>query len=151
MRVASEARTSLPSPRPSRRVAWSLTRVVACACSLPIYRLRSRAQARVMLWSRRPLPRSYCASKYQQSLTRIILGLTSIPLPEPPLISRDSRILLKFWRPPQTDRRLVGKMPPKQATLGYVKSSQQTLGCDILLPSSIGFQALMIVKQVLRR
>lgn len=89
-----------------------------------------------MLRSRCPLPRSHCASKYSACSTKIYLGFVSVPLPEPPLISRDSRSLFRHWHPPQTDRRISSRisssMAPKQATLGYVKPSQQTLRCETL-------------------
>ena len=82
-----------------------------------------------MLWSRCPLPRSVCASRYKRNPTRVVLYLNTLPLPEPAISSREPRTLMKNWLPVQTDRARLGKMPPKQATLGYVKPSQQTLGC----------------------
>ncbi|KAF2486807.1 hypothetical protein BDY17DRAFT_292148 [Neohortaea acidophila] len=71
-----------------------------------------------MLWSRCPLPRSSCSSRFRRDPARVILFLKSVPLPEPPISSRDPRNLFKSWFPPQTGRLRTGKMPPKQATLG---------------------------------
>ena len=105
---------------------------IALDVYIPLCLLYHSRDLQVMLWSRSPLPRSVCSSRYLRNPLRIVVHLDSIPLPEPPVLSRGPRTLLKHWLPPQTDRTRRGKMAPKQATLGYVKSGQQTLGCGSL-------------------
>ena len=104
-----------------------------------------------MLWSRCHLPRSVCASRYKQSTSRVHLYFNSIQLPEPPTPSRDAKTLFRVWQPVRTDRTRIGIMPPKQATLGYVQPSQQTLGCGFRIPSTfINYSRLLTTtKQVL--
>jgi len=82
-----------------------------------------------MLWSRCTLSRSSCASRFKRSAAQPILYINNPPAPQAPFAARDARSLYRHWLPPQTYREQVGEMAPKQATLGYVKSGQQTLGC----------------------
>lgn len=96
------------------------------------YPVQSTHCSLVMLWSRCPLPRPFCAARYKRSPAQVVLYLNAPPTPEPHFIPRDSRTLLKHWDLPRTDRSRLGKMAPKQATLGYVMN-QRTLRCDCLL------------------
>lgn len=98
-----------------------------------------------MLWSRCPLSRSFCAAKYKRSTSEVVLHKNCIPQPQPPVVGRDSRALYKHWNPP-TRRKY--NMAPKQATLGYVKPSQQTLGCALSLVLSSRCTARQIADTV---
>lgn len=125
--LISKSPTSLrvsPKRVPRDFIAYELFNYTS---SNPLTSLRKCSKG--MLWSRTPLPRSICSSRYLRNPLRIVVHLDSIPLPEPPTLSREPRQLLRHWIPPQTDRTRLGKMAPKQATLGYVTSGQQTLGC----------------------
>lgn len=88
----------------------------------------------VMLWSRCSLPRTSCAARYKASPSQVLLSHNSTPTAQAAFASRDSRSLYKHWNPPVRDHTRSRTMAPKQSTLGYVRPSQQTLGCAFSAP-----------------
>lgn len=84
-----------------------------------------------MLWSRSILSRSSCAARFKRSPSQVVLDTNALPAIEARSTSGDSRSLYRRWTPQTTDRASFGRMAPKQAKLGYVKT-QHTLGCGSL-------------------
>ena len=79
----------------------------------------------------------FCRSPLLRSTLRIPLTARVIVLlppsqrhsPQPQFASRYITSLHGHWYRGRTNCATACNMPPKQATLGYVKSGQQTIGC----------------------
>ena len=104
-----------------------------------------------MLWFNCHLLRSSSATTYRLTVAQALLSARILPLVT---TSQDSRQLRTHWRSLQSYHSRLGTMAPKQqATLGYVKSGQQTLGCAFMRPEPHNifiYRLLIYVKIFLR-